>query len=347
MARAFTWFCAFFLVLTCNSQALAAERLAVLELSGDLEPKERGLLTDTIRGAVVKALRDRVQVMTRENMEVMLTDMGLDADCVAEGACEVETARNLGVDYVVSGSIVGVGGILVASVKFHETKAGSLLGQEQARGADVIALMDALPASSTVLVSPLLAATPTQEPALAAAPAPAPVPEAQQPPHLAEPEPYNAEYAVLAQTKRLDAIARLKSLLNPRAVSPNASKAEIRKAERATPPSGATAAEMKYRLGELYFQEGAHLRQVEKHEGKETPWRRWYDQCVEVFNDIRANYAGYQRMSEVVFDLANAKAALGEDDEALQLYSHFLKNYPKSPFVPDARWYASQVGKAK
>ena len=53
------------------------------------------------RGAVAKAESTNLKVMTRENMEVMLSDMGIDATCVSEGACEVETARNLGVNSTV------------------------------------------------------------------------------------------------------------------------------------------------------------------------------------------------------------------------------------------------------
>ena len=100
--------------------------MAVLEISGELSPEERAVITDAVRGSLVKTLGAAVQVMTRENMEVMLTDMGLDASCVAEGACEVETARNLGVDYVVSGSLTAMGDVLVGSLKLHETATGRL-----------------------------------------------------------------------------------------------------------------------------------------------------------------------------------------------------------------------------
>jgi len=146
--------------------ASAAERLAVLELTGDLSAKERGLLSDTVRGGIVEAAGETVQVMTRENMEVMLTDMGIDASCVAEGACEVETARNLGVDFVVSGSITSMGGMLIVSMKLHETTGGSLVGSQQVRGADGLALLDGVgPAAATL--SGKLASNP--------APAPQPV----------------------------------------------------------------------------------------------------------------------------------------------------------------------------
>jgi len=133
--------------------AHAAERLAVLELSSkSLNKDEVGLLTDTVRGAVVAKLGSNVKVMTRENMEVMLSDMGLDASCVSEGACEVDTARNLGVDYVVSGSIVGLGGLLVASLKLHETREGTLISSVQYQGADAVALLNGLPQPSKDLV---------------------------------------------------------------------------------------------------------------------------------------------------------------------------------------------------
>ena len=203
--RAMSWFCAALLLLW-GSPAVAAERLAVLELSGDLEPKELGLLTDTIRGAVVKTLGDNVQVMTRENMEVMLTDMGLDADCVSEGACEVETARNLGVDYVVSGSVISAGGLLIASVKLHETQGGSLKGQEQARGADFIALLDNLPASSALLVETLAAAV---APTPVGAPVAGPVAEPDHgPPSLRTDTHYVCE-SELPSTPEFEAVMRL------------------------------------------------------------------------------------------------------------------------------------------
>jgi TolB-like protein len=130
-------------------------RLAVLELSGGIGADERMLLADAVRGAAVDGLSGQVTVMTRENMEVMLSEMGVDPGCVSEGACEVETARNLGVDYVVSGSVVSVSGTLVLSIKLHETKTGSLLGSRQVRGADALALLDAVAEPTRAMLSVL------------------------------------------------------------------------------------------------------------------------------------------------------------------------------------------------
>jgi len=144
------------MLLLIPSLANAVERLAVLELqSKTLNSDERALLSDEVRGAVVRALGNRIQVMTKENMEVMLTDMGIDASCIAEGACEVETARNLGVNYVVSGTVVPLGGRQVASLKLHKTENGQLLASERTQGDDAFALLDAMNAVTLKLLGPL------------------------------------------------------------------------------------------------------------------------------------------------------------------------------------------------
>ncbi len=157
--------------------AIGGERLAVLELQGDLPANQRRALTDATREGVVDALRGRVTVMTRENMEVMLTDMGLDASCVEEGACEVETARNLGADYVISGEITPFGDQLVCSLKLHETAGGSLVDSERANADDAMGLLDALPQTAAELVGTLGPAAPVVPAAAPAAPRPVPKPE--------------------------------------------------------------------------------------------------------------------------------------------------------------------------
>jgi hypothetical protein len=134
------------LVVLSRAAWAAPERLAVLEFSGaTLRPEQLRLITDAARGAALQASGGRFTVMTRENMEVMLTDMGVDPGCVAEGACEVETARNLGVDWVISGEVVVMPDLWVASVKLHDTRSGALLASEQARARDVVGLLDATP----------------------------------------------------------------------------------------------------------------------------------------------------------------------------------------------------------
>ena len=124
----------FGLALFAGSPALSqtpGKRLAVLEFNG---AKTQGeileVFADTVRGGVVQGLAGRgIQVMTRENMMVLLRAMGKN-DCV-EGDCEVETARNIGADFVISGSVVLVDQSFVVTLKLHESKGGSLLAVDQ------------------------------------------------------------------------------------------------------------------------------------------------------------------------------------------------------------------------
>jgi Skp family chaperone for outer membrane proteins/TolB-like protein len=129
------WLTAFFgLALFAGRPALSqtpGKRLAVLEFNG---AKTQGevleVFADTVRGGVVQGLAGRgIQVMTRENMMVLLREMGKN-DCV-EGDCEVETARNIGADFVISGSVVLVDQSFVVTLKLHESKGGSLLAVDQ------------------------------------------------------------------------------------------------------------------------------------------------------------------------------------------------------------------------
>ena len=109
----------------------AGKHLAVLELRGaKIEGDVLDAFADAVRSGAVEGLAGSgVQVMTRENMLVLLKEMG-KKECT-EGDCEVETARNIGADFVVSGSVVRTAATLVVALKLHETKGGSLLTTDQ------------------------------------------------------------------------------------------------------------------------------------------------------------------------------------------------------------------------
>jgi TolB-like protein len=108
-----------------------SKRLAVLEFNGGgIKGEVLDAFSDEVRGGAVDALAGRgVQVMTRENMLVLLKEMG-KKDC-SQGDCEVETARNIGADYVVSASVVMIDDEFVVTLKLHETKNGSLLATDR------------------------------------------------------------------------------------------------------------------------------------------------------------------------------------------------------------------------
>jgi hypothetical protein len=138
------------LVMLCvglGGPALAEEdppRIAVLELSGELDSKVLQVLSDKVRAGVLAGTAGRrLVVMTRENMAVIAGDMGVDLSCV-EGECEVQTARNLGADLVISGSVVQIGGLWLCTLKLHETDRGGLIGTSEARSETPIGLVDQL-----------------------------------------------------------------------------------------------------------------------------------------------------------------------------------------------------------
>ena len=72
----------------------------------------------------------------------LLRDMGKQ-EC-EEGDCEVETARNIGADYVISGKVVRIEQLYVVTLKLHETQGGSLLGTETVEGPSQVELMRSL-----------------------------------------------------------------------------------------------------------------------------------------------------------------------------------------------------------
>ena len=61
-------------------------------------------------------------------MEI-LKDMGKDAS-QCTGECEVEIAKNIGADYVVSGELAQIKELYILTIKLHETRRGNLIGTE-------------------------------------------------------------------------------------------------------------------------------------------------------------------------------------------------------------------------
>jgi TolB-like protein len=114
-------------------------RVAVLELRNQaaVPPDAAAYLTDLIRRAAVASLaRSRYFVMTRENILEQLPPGVTDlAACL--GDCEVETGRNVGADFVVSGEILAFGAGLRVTIKLHDTTSGALVATETAAGADL------------------------------------------------------------------------------------------------------------------------------------------------------------------------------------------------------------------
>ncbi len=103
-----------------------------------------GLLTDEARSGALEVLRPPAYVvMTRENTAQLLKEMGGGQACT-EGECEVETAKQVGADLVISGQVSAVEGQWLASVKLHDVRTAALLATGRARGRAKLDVLDAL-----------------------------------------------------------------------------------------------------------------------------------------------------------------------------------------------------------
>jgi len=151
---------------------VVGKRLAILEFKGTkIESEVLENFSDEVRGGAVEGLAGRgVLVMTRESMMVLLKEMG-KMEC-NEGDCEVETARNIGADYVISGRIVQMDGSYVATLKLHETKGGSLLATDQIEAKSQIELLRQLREKGRNLVANNVGARPASAPSPVPEPAP-------------------------------------------------------------------------------------------------------------------------------------------------------------------------------
>ncbi len=129
------------------SSAFADVRLAVLEFRGNgIAEDLLEILSDEVRTGVLsvssgkKVNGEDLIIMTRENMLAVLADQGLTAeDCT--GTCEVEIAKNIGADYVISGTLNQIDELFVLTIKIHETSKSNLLGSETIKTEDKKELM--------------------------------------------------------------------------------------------------------------------------------------------------------------------------------------------------------------
>ena len=129
-------------------------RVAVLTLQDQagLERFSLELLLEALRGV---ALREGLNVMTRENMLALLPPGVRLEDCI--GSCEIETGRQLGAAYIITGAVgrPEPGGALFVLARLHETQSGRLLAQVRAQAGSPVSLARALREEGGALLKPL------------------------------------------------------------------------------------------------------------------------------------------------------------------------------------------------
>jgi hypothetical protein len=126
-----------------SAQAAETQRIAVLALQGKkLSNDVLNLISDEVRAGVLDATKGQnFVVMSRENMSIMLKDMGKDLSCL-EGECEVETGRNIGAAYVLSGTVLKMDGSWVCSLKVHAVDTGALVAADKVVARKALELSD-------------------------------------------------------------------------------------------------------------------------------------------------------------------------------------------------------------
>ena len=75
------------------------------------------------------------------------------ANCLGE--CAVETGRNIGADYVVTGEVLSFAGQLRINLTLHETQTGNLISSVRAGASDLLGLEEPIDAKSIELFRPL------------------------------------------------------------------------------------------------------------------------------------------------------------------------------------------------
>ena len=112
--------------------ALAEKRVAVLEFKGvGIDRNILHKLSDQTRRAAIETLpQSTYMIITRENMMMILGDMGKDASCI-EGSCEVDIGRNIGADIIVTGNIMKIDSHYSLTLTLYKTKDGSVLNMKE------------------------------------------------------------------------------------------------------------------------------------------------------------------------------------------------------------------------
>ena len=125
------------------SIAFGIERIVVLDFRtvGITDEGLLSSLSDGVRTGLIKSVdTEQYLIMTRESTMRILKDMGKDASCI-EGSCEVEIARNIGADYVISGTITLISETYLLTLKLHNTETNALLASEQIEQKDPLLLV--------------------------------------------------------------------------------------------------------------------------------------------------------------------------------------------------------------
>lgn len=138
---------------TAKSAPNKRQRIAILEFSNQaqLTEQESQYLSDLVRSEIRQLLStSSFIIMTRENILDLLPPDSNMSECLGE--CAIETGRNLGADFVITGNIVEYGNQYRVSLSLHETEVGNLLSSKHCGGTSLMDLESSIPHTAKELL---------------------------------------------------------------------------------------------------------------------------------------------------------------------------------------------------
>ena len=144
----------FLFLLSILQPALANRQVAVLEFeAANMSDAILLKLSESARVTARDVLpQSEFQLLMRENMVQILRDNELDPSCV-EGGCEVETGRNIGADYIISGAVLPLEGQYLLTLKLFATETGNLLSAEETETYTELELLQSLKFATRALLA--------------------------------------------------------------------------------------------------------------------------------------------------------------------------------------------------
>ena len=144
---------------TNTAWAKNRKRVAVLDFKVSKDARGKPIvksfdaeaLTETLRSVIVEL--NLYQVMTKENIRTLLPPGVKLEDCV--GQCEVETGRNLGAHYILTGVLGKIEGRYDLLIRLYETKKSELLSSKNVSGRSVSELRQGIAEQSKLMFSGL------------------------------------------------------------------------------------------------------------------------------------------------------------------------------------------------
>ncbi len=149
-----------FLMIFTNLQAKSVDgRIGVLLLKNQAKLSEDEIfyLTSQIQERVQLKTKNKYQVITQENVTVLLSNQKTLEDCI-EGRCEIEIGKKLGAYLLITGTITrfGTQAQMKCTLNLHETENGKMLSIQTIKAKDIDDLEKRLPLAVEQLIEDAL-----------------------------------------------------------------------------------------------------------------------------------------------------------------------------------------------